>query len=216
MRRIASLLLIGASILQGYAQSAKVVQLEHSLRWASELNFPNFLSDSQFEEALLDEIGDRLSNTLEVKDIQFPAHVEYTLISWFGKTKIKSPKSSGTQISIASSITRATVGYSMLWRMHVVIKRDGKMVIDKEVEHELEPYSMTIRFSAKPWLDSDEYLNVFLFLLDECLGNQEYEAEKIALGSIAVVREQIEKIIPIAEEYTLAVAGGVMTETNSV
>ncbi len=216
MRGIAFLIIIGLSSYSAQGQSAKVVQLEHSLRWASELNFPNFLYDASFEESLLDEIGDRLSEKLEVTDIQFPAHVDYHLISMFGKTKIKSPKSSGTQIAIASSISRATVGFFMLWRMHVVIKKNGKTIVDKEVEHELEPYSMSIRFSVKPWLDSEEFRNVFLFLLDECLGNEEYKPQPLSLGSIAFVRKQVEEIIPIAGEYRLAVAGGVMTESNSV
>lgn len=213
---IITLILTWGSGATATAQPTRVVQLEHSLRWASELNFPNFLKDLTLEEMLLDEIGNRLSAKLEVTDIAFPGHVEYRLIGGFGKTKIKFPKSSGdTQVAIASSITRATVGYNMIWSMQVVIKNKGKTILEKEVEHELEPYSMSIRMSTRPWLEATEFMDTFLFLLDECLGNQEYKPGIISLGSIEIVRKNIEKIIPIGDEYKLAVAGAMMSETNA-
>src|SRR5690606_11756188 len=115
----------------------------------------------------------------------------------------------------ASSITRATVGYNMVWSMQVVIKKNGKIIVDKEVEHELEPYSMSIRMSSRPWLDAPEFTDTFLFLLDECLGNRNYEPGIVTLGSIEMVRSEVEKIIHIAKEYKLAVAGAMMAETNA-
>lgn len=216
MRGLAFFFIVGLSSHCAHAQSAKVVQLEHSLRWASELNFPNFLNDTQVEQSLLDEIGDRVSSQVEVTDIAFPAHFDYRLIGGFGKTKIKFPKSNDPiQIAIASSITRATTGYNILWSMQVVVKKSGKTILDKEVEHELEPYSMSIRMSSRPWLDADEFAEVFLFLMDECLGNQEYKAGIINLGSIEMVRKEVEKIIPIANEYNLAVAGSMMSQQDA-
>lgn len=216
MRTIVILFFAVVSGIKIQAQSTQVVQLEHSLRWASESNFPNFLEDRTVKETLLDEIGDRLASKLNVTDIVFPGDIQYRMISGFGKTKIKFPKSSrDTQVAIASSITRATYGYSILWSMQVVIKKNGKTILDKEVEHELEPYSMSIRLSTKPWLEASEFTETFLFLLDECLGNLAYKEETIQFGSIEIVRKQVEKIIPIGNEYRLAVAGAMMTEADA-
>ena len=216
MRHLVVIVIALLCTLEIKAQSVQVVQLEHSLRWASELNFPAYVQDEALEASLLDEIGDRVSASLNVTDITFPAHVSYRLIGGFGKSKIKFPKSSSAiQIAIASSITRATTGYSMHWSMEVVIKKNGKVILDKEVEHEMEPYSVSIRFSSKPWFSGDEFLDTFLFLLEECLGTREYASGTLTFGSLELVRKQIEKIIPIANEYTLAVAGGIMTESNS-
>ncbi len=216
MRTIAFLVFAVVSTIITKAQSTRVVQLEHSLRWASEMNFPNFLKDPALEEKLLDEIGDRLASKLEVADIVFPGSMEYRLIGGFGKTKIKFPKSSGdTQVAIASSITRATYGYSILWSMKVVIRKNGKTILDKEVEHELEPYSMSIRMSPRPWMEADEFSKTFLFLLNECLGNQTYTPGTIEFGSIEIVRKEVGKIIPIANEYKLAVAGAMMADAKA-
>ena len=102
----------------------------------------------------------------------------------------------------------------MHWSMEVVIKKNGKVILDsEEVEHEMEPAAVLEDFSSKPWFSGDEFLDTFLFLLEECLGTREYASGTLTFCEL--VRKQIEKIIPIANKYTLAVAGGIINGSNS-
>ena len=199
------------------AQSAQVVQLEHTQRWLTEYNFPNFLNDPFVEESLRNGILNSLSQIFPNRNIILPAHFDYRQITWFGKTKAKFPKTSSSdyQVAITSAITRATVGYSVLWKMQVQIKQNKKILMEKEVGHELEPYSSSIRFSNHPWMDTQEFMDIFLFLFNECLGITVYTPDPIALGSPAMIREQIEELMPVGREYRLVVAGALMSHSRS-
>ena len=211
---IIGLLLIQFSL---FGQTATVVQLEHSLRWQTEDNFPKFLDDQEFERSLMAEIDERLRNYLQSTEITWPEHFDYRLISGFGKTKVKMPKPSAADfdIAIVSSITRGTTNYKVLWNMNVVIKKKKETMLDKTAEHELEPFSVSIRFSKQPWMDENDFMNIFLFLLDECLGNIEMSPGPISLGSPEKMRQKVAEIMPIEKEYTLAVAGAMMGQSNS-
>jgi hypothetical protein len=217
MRRFVILTLFCLFNLVAKAQSVRVVQLEHSLRWLTEYNFPNFLQDQDFESNLKYEISAHIGQIVPNKDISIPEHIDYRLITSFGKSKIKSFKSSspGLQVAIVSSITRATVGFAVLWIMHLQIQQNNKIIIDKEVQHELDPYSASIRLSNHPWIEAGEFRDVFLFLLDECLGIKAYSPDPIGLGSPEMIREKIAGLMPIAGEYTLAVAGAMMQQSAS-
>jgi hypothetical protein len=208
------LLLIQLSL---FGQTATVVQLEHSLRWQTEDNFPKFLDDHVLERALMAKMDERLRTHLQCSEITWPEHFDYRLISGFGKTKVKMPKPSPSDydIAIASSITRGTTNYKVLWNMNVVIKKKKETMLDKTAEHELEPFSVSIRFSKQPWMDENDFMNIFLFLLDECLGNIEMSPGPISLGSPEKMRQKVAEIMPIEKEYTLAVAGAMMGQSNS-
>lgn len=208
------LLLIQLSL---FGQTATVVQLEHSLRWQTEDNFPKFLDDHVLERALMAEMDERLSQHLQCSEITWPEHFDYRLISMFGKSKIKMPKPSPSDydIAIASSITRGTTNYKVLWNMNVVIKKKKETMLDKTAEHELEPFSVSILFSKQPWMDENDFMNIFLFLFDECLGNIEMSPGPISFGSPEKMRQKIAEIMPIEKEYTLAAAGAMMGQSNS-
>lgn len=211
--------LIGLLLIQFslFGQTARVVQLEHTLRWQTEDNFPKFIDDHVMERSLMAEMDERLRQHLQCSEITWPEHFDYRLISGFGKTKIKMPKSSASDydIAIASSITRGTTNYKVLWNMNVVVKQNKEMMLDKTVEHELEPFSVSIRFSKQPWMDENDFMNIFLFLFDECLGNIEISQGSISLGTPEKMRQKVAEIMPIEKEFTLAVAGAMMGQSNS-
>ncbi|MBK3515966.1 hypothetical protein [Carboxylicivirga marina] len=199
-------------------KSQEVMQLEHSLRWVSEYNFPNLLENKSFEHELIQKIKSRLSQKLATDQIKMPDHINYRLINAFGKSKIKFPKTSTkeTQIAITSAITRSTVGFRILWSMHVIVKSGKKIILDNTMQHELEPFSVSIRLSNKAWLDESSFANVFIQLLEECLGQREYANKVITLGSLDMVKKQVEQQIQIDKEYTLAVCGAMMKESNAL
>jgi len=217
MKALFNLILMWLLSVSAISQSAQVVQLEHSLRWLTESNFPNFIQDPYYEKELINQIDYRLKQKFQYSTAIFPEHFTYRLISMFGKSKIKLPKSSEPdyQIAIVSAITRGTSNYKVFWNMQVEIQQNKKIIHEKEVEHELEPYSVSIRMSNQSWMDQNEFVEVFLFLLEECLGIQEYIAEPIALGSLEMVQEKVASIMPIAKEYRLAVAGAMMEESTA-
>ncbi|MEB2774486.1 hypothetical protein SYJ56_04165 [Algoriphagus sp. D3-2-R+10] len=198
-------------------QTARIVHLEHSLRWQTEDNFPKFLDDYVLERELTTEIDERLRQHLQCSEIIWPDHFDYRLISGFGKTKVKMPKPSDADfdIAIASSITRGTTNYKVLWNMNVIIRKNKEVILDKIVEHELDPYSVSIRFSKQPWMDENEFMNVFLFMFDECVGLIPNSPGPVSLGSSELIRQQVATHMPIEKEYTLAVAGAMMQQSNT-
>jgi len=209
-----SLCLLNLPVL---AQSVQVVQLEHSLRWVTEYNFPYYLDDPLIEESVKNGILISLPQILPNRDITLPAHFNYRVISWFGKTKVRFPKTSSSdyQVAITSAITRATVGYAVLWNMQIQIKQNKRVLMEREVSHELEPYSSSIRFSNHPWMDAWEFRDIFLFMFSECLGITVSASGPITLGSIEQVREKIESLMTIGKEYRLVVAGAMMNQSRS-
>jgi len=212
MKNYIILIVLLHSCLIANSQTVRVVQLEQTLRWLSEYNFPNFLMVAEFENSIKDEIVIRLERFFPNADIISPDHISYRTITYFGKTKIKLPQpaSEDFQVAIASSITRETVGYAVVWNMKVLVRQNKKVILEKEVEHELEPYSISIRFSNHPWMDQDEFKNIYILLLEECLGIREQNAIPIALGSPEIIRRNIAAAMPISRVYTLAVTGGMM------
>jgi hypothetical protein len=212
--QVASMLLIQFAV---YGQTAHVAQLEHSLRWQTESNFPNYLDNPHFEKTLISEIDQRLKQRLGCNGVNFPDHFDYRLISLFGKTKVKLPKSSSDDfnVAIASTITRGTTNYKVLLSLKVLIKRDKEVIIEKEVEHELDPYSVSIRLSNQPWLDENEFINIYLYTLEECLGIIKYSPGPFNLGSPEMMKQKVAELMPIEKEYTLAVAGAMMDLANS-
>lgn len=200
-----------------FAQTARVEQLEHSLRWLTESNFPAYLNDSNFEQALILKTDSALMRKLSIQNIEFPEHFDYKLISYFGKSKIKLPKSKNEDymIGISSAITRGTSNYKVYWQMKVEIRQGKKVILNNEIEHELEPFSFSIRLSNQAWIDAEEFLITYHYMLEECLQLRDFKPGIISLGSIGSVRKKITNMMPIDKEYTLAVSGAIMEQSNS-
>ncbi len=208
------LLLIHASSI---GQKMQIVQLEHSLRWLSQENFPNYLSNPETESSLYGAIENHLKEKTGVSEVIFPGSFDYRVISGFGKSKIKMPKPNPAEydVAISSAITRGTTNYKVLWNMSVKVRHGKQTIIEKEVEHELEPYSLSVRMSNKPWLDDKQFAEIFIRLLEECLGMKDYLPSIITLGSFETIRENISKLMPIEKKYTLATSGPIMQQSSS-
>ena len=138
MRHTVSIIIILLFAQVNFAQTAKIVQLDHSLRWLSEKNFPNYLDEPEVEEKIIFRIDSALKQKIEVEQIEFPAHFKYKLISFTGKSKIKMPKSKGDHYMIAfsSGITRGTTNMRVFWNMKIEIQQGKQVIFANEIEHE--------------------------------------------------------------------------------
>jgi hypothetical protein len=203
--------------LSSFAQNATITQLEHSLRWLTESNFPSYIQDPMIEQMIIETVEEKIKHKLNVTKVEAPDHIDYRLISMFGKSKVKLPKSFGTnyKIGISSLITRGTSNHRVFWQMKIQIKQNKNVTFENEIEHELSPFSVSHRLSKLPWLDENEFQDAFSLMLEECLELEEFTPGVINFGSLEMIEEKISKLISIEKKYLLAVAGDMMGDSNS-
>lgn len=199
------------------SQNMQIVQFDHTLRWLSEENFPNYISEPEIVNELYYAFETRLKQKTGAAEVVFPESPAYRVISGFGKSKIKMPKSgvSDLDVAIISDITRGTTNYKVFWKVSVVIRQGKQTIVSKEVEHELEPFSLSIRMSNKAWLERKQFVEIFVQLLDECIGLKEHQPDIITLGSFDTIRDNISNLIPLEKQYMLATSGPIMQQSSS-
>jgi hypothetical protein len=119
-----------------YAQNAELTSLQHVVRWVSEANFPNYTTDPEVKDSIFNIAGRALKKRFKVQNVTMPAYIDYDYINGFGKANIHKPGFSSSvadfSVSILSSITRATVGFSVLWKMEIVVGQKGQTVFSKK------------------------------------------------------------------------------------
>jgi hypothetical protein len=192
------------------SQTAHVVVFNHDLRWADETRFPNYFLIPELREAVQQDLSCAFIEKFDVSDVLFPEEIAYKIYEAFGKQKTDMPRGSHQgepEIGIFSFITRATVGFAMIWRLKLVVKQDGAIIYDREVSHELEYFNPSGYLESRRWMSEAEFRQIFNRLTREALGLLPFSDEKIILGSLESFREKVQDFIPQLRETTLVIRG---------
>ena len=152
----------------GYGQQAEIVVFRHDLRWVDETKFPNYFLMEDIKDSIFEVTRQEITKYLNLTEIKIPENVSYKIINGFGNQKVKMPKTipeNDFEVGIFSFITRGTVGYSVLWNFNLVIKKNGKVILTKEVNHELENFNVSGYLTSKRWLTPKEFKDIYIRLL---------------------------------------------------
>jgi len=203
----------------GFAQQSEIVVFKHELRWVDENKFPNYFLSEEVRESIFSATEHEIVNYLKLMKIKLPENVSYKIINGFGKQKIKMPKSNSKndyEVGIFSFITRGTVGYSILWKFNLVIKKKGKVILKKEVVHELEYFNVSGYLTLIKWLEADEFQDIFIQLLKESLGVLPASNEVIIVSSIEKQEEKAKTLFTESTRHLLRVNGDWLVAGNFV
>lgn len=174
-----------------FGQDARVVTFKHAIRWLSESDFPNYFLNEEIRNSINENLKAGLKYQFNFKNVTIPDQVEYRNFTGFGKPKNAPSKSStslGYEIDIFSFLTRETTGYGLLWSVKMVIRNKGKIILEKEVRHEIE-YTNDISASQQ-LLSSTDFQKIFIGLIRETIS---MESEYTGTMTITIGRSMEEK-----------------------
>jgi hypothetical protein len=194
----------------GYAQQAEIVVFRHDLRWVDETKFPNYFLSDEVRDTIFNATQQEITNYLKLTEIKLPENVSYKIINGFGNQKVKMPKANPEndyEVGIYSFITRGTVGFSILWKFNIVIKKMGKVILTKEVVHELEYFNVSGYLTSIKWLEPDEFQDIFIRLLQESLGVLPPSDEVIVIGSADKQEEKAHALFTESTRHLLKIDG---------
>ncbi len=189
------------------AQEAQVAVFRHELRWTDETRFPNYFVSAPVRDSVFNDTRIELMNYLKVPDVKLPKEVEYRIINGFGKQNVDMQgdiPGHPPVIGIFSFITRATSGYAIFWKLKLVIRQDNKIILEKEIAHELEYFNVSGYVSPQLWMSPEEFRVTFKRMLDEALGVIPPNGEKIVLGLQEDAQEQARFLVTLRENEHLA------------
>jgi hypothetical protein len=217
MKKLSLLVIICFISLLSAAQDIHVSSIQHVVRWVSETNFPDYTTDLRVQEVMRNATAEALKRIYKVESIQLPARVEYKYISGFGKASLNKPgNSNGYNVSVLSYITRANVGYSVFWKMEVLVQQNGKAIYSKQTEHELEYFNASGYLKPIPWMDQELFGSLFTSLIEEALGNAETLPAKIIIGSIDEIEKEAKQIVNQPAKFLLKTKGNFLAAGNFI
>lgn len=180
------------------AQEVQVVTFTHTLRWLNESNFPNYFLLSDLRDSVKADIKRNMIQQFNATNVGFPEKVGYQIITGFGKPR-NNPSvtkySSGYDLEIYSFLTRATSGYAVFWSVKIILRKEGKIIHEKEVKHEIENSASSGYVTSMRWMSTKEFRTIFGVLIREAMGMVGEYTHKIKVGGI----EEKEKEIGILE-----------------
>ena len=194
-----------------YGQDASVITFKHTIRWLEESDFPNYFLNPEVRDSIKTQIKADLIHQFKFSNINFPDKIEYRNIKGFGKPKedlAESSPSNGYNVHIFSFLTRETTGYGLIWSIKTLIRKEGKIILEKEVKHNII-YSNDIPASQQRF-SSRDFQRIFIGLIRE---NISMESEYTGAMTIAIGpnREEQEKEIrlwfPKSKRYLLKTNG---------
>lgn len=200
-----------------FAQNAQVVVFKHELRWTDETRFPNYFLYQDIRDSIYKDTKLELMNYLKIPDLKLPEAVAYKIINGFGNQKVELPKtvsSNDFEIGLFSFITRATVGELMFWKLNIVIRKNNKIIFQKEVTHELEYFNVSGYVTTQQWLSPEEFHDVFQRLVKEALGVLPASNEKIILGSLEIQEKQASALLLNPTRQLLKINGAWKSASN--
>ena len=203
----------------GYGQQAEIVVFRHDLRWVDETKFPNYFLMEDIKDSIFEVTRQEITKYLNLTEIKIPENVSYKIINGFGNQKVKMPKTipeNDFEVGIFSFITRGTVGYSVLWNFNLVIKKNGKVILTKEVNHELENFNVSGYLTSKRWLSPEEFQDIFILLLKESLGVVPPSEKVIVIGSLEEQEEKARSLCTVSTRHVLKIDGNWRTAGNFV
>ncbi len=198
-------------------QNARVLLVKHELRWTDETRFPNYFLFSDLRDSIFDDTRKELIKRLQVEDVTFPGQVEYRIINGTGNQKKEMPAATSAErpeIGIFSFITRATVGFTMYWKLSIIVRQNGQTIISNEVSHELEYYDASGYISSRCWLSAENFRMTFGRLVKEALGSLPASNERITVGSPEEKEELIRTLFPDSERALLKINGAWKNANN--
>ena len=199
------------------SQDAHVLTFNHSLRWLNESNFPNYFLIPEIRDSTNNLICKALAQKLNIEMVTFPEKVEYNIITGFGKQKKVASIPSGLpgyDIDLFSFLTRATAGSAVFWSLNMVIRKDGAVILDKEVKHEIENSNSSAYMTSLRWLTPHEFQNIFIRFINETLGLRDENSEKIVVGDIEAKENEIRSWFPNSTGYQLKMNGSWLSSGN--
>lgn len=200
-----------------FAQQAQVVVFKHELRWTDETRFPNYFLYQDIRDSIFKDTKLELMNYLKVSEVKLPEAVSYNIINGFGNQKIQLPKTVNKddfEIGIFSFITRATVGELMFWKLNIVIRRNNKIILEKEVSHELEYFNVSGYVTSQQWISPEEFHTVFKGLVKEGLGVLSANKQKIVLGSLEAQEKKASTLLLQPKRHLLKINGAWKSANN--
>lgn len=210
MKKLSYFLVVFLLTLNGYAQQAEVVVFKHDLRWVDETKFPNYFQLQDVRDAVFKTAEQEIGNYLKLTAVNLPENVNYNIINGFGKQKITMPNTASAsdyEVGIFSFITRATVGLAVFWKLTVVIKEKGKIILNKEIVHELEYFNASGYLTNVQWLDSDKFEEILIRLLKEALGVLPASNEVIVIGSVEELEAKAQALLAEPSRHILKIDG---------
>ena len=199
------------------AQDARINTFSHTLRWESESKFPNYFMIREIRDSIYSGVKQVLKTHLKVQDISFPSKVDYRIINGFGKPKNElSTKMafSGYSIDLFSFITKKTAGYGVNWSVNVVIRKDDKLILSKEVTHEIENSNSASYLTEKRWMSPLQFQQIFCRLIREAVSGEDLSQEKIEVGTIEDQEKEVRSWFPNSNRYLLKVTGAMQRADN--
>ena len=199
------------------SQDTHVLTFNHSLRWLNESNFPNYFLIPEIRDSINNHISKALTQKFNVERVIFPENVEYNIITGFGKQKKNLSKPSdlpGYDIDLFSFLTRATTGSAVFWSVNIVIRKDGTVILDKEVKHEIENSNSSAYMTSLRWLTPSEFRNIFVRYVHEILELSDGNYDKIVVGDIETKENEIRSWFPNSVDYMLKMNGAWLSSNN--
>ncbi len=147
-------------------QQVNLSSFQHELRWLDEDRFPPLLLDGAIRDSLFGIAGRTLQQKFGAAAYSAPEQVDYKLNSaGFGKLKMMPPAASSNpnhyQAAILSLLTRATVGFDVLWQLKIEVRQGGKKVFSGETSHQL------IHYGDGAWFTPKSFTETFQMLMQE-------------------------------------------------
>lgn len=216
----ASIITLSLMLITGLlvAQEAHVTTFKHTVRWLNESNFPNYFIEKNTRDSIYSDVKKHLKKVLNFTQIDLPDKVEYKIISGFGKPKDETNSSVvpvGDVVDIFSVLTRATTGFAVFWSVHVIIRNNGKTILDKEAKCEIENANAAGYMSTNVrWLSPIEFRKIFDGLLCEAIGTGQPIGEKVVVGSVGEKENEVRSWFPNSIMYVLKTNGAMQSGGN--
>jgi hypothetical protein len=201
------------------AQEANVITFNHTLRWLNESNFPNYFIEKNTRDSIYSDVRKNLEKILNVTEVELPEKVEYKIIAGFGKPK-NEPEAGvvpeGDIVDIFSVITRTTTGFAVYWSVHVIIRNNGKTILDKEAKCEIENANTAgyMDMNQVRWLSPNEFRRIFAGLLCEALETGQPLGGKVVVGSVEDKEKEVRSWFPNSSRYILKTNGAMQSGGN--
>ncbi|MEI6678913.1 MAG: hypothetical protein WCL21_09920 [Mariniphaga sp.] len=166
-----------------FAQDARVVTFKHTIRWLNESQFPNYFLIPEVRDSINGHFKKIILLKFKVSNVSFPDKVDYRNITGFGKPKNISSEPSlpaDYNIDVFSLLSRAVTGYALSWSVRIVVRKEGKIIYEKEAMHELE-YAYDI-MASQHWLSPQEFTKILSALILEAVSPESDKTGIITVG----------------------------------
>ncbi|SDB23340.1 hypothetical protein SAMN03097699_0217 [Flavobacteriaceae bacterium MAR_2010_188] len=204
---------------QGYSQKAEIVAFRHDLRWVDETKFPNYFFYEEVRDSIFNVTKQEIASYLRLTEVKLPHDVSYKFIDGFGNQKTRLPKANPVndyEVGLYSFITRGTVGSSVIWKLNIIIRKKDKIILTKEIAHELEYFNVSGYLTSIKWLEPTQFKDIFIRLLKESLGVLPASDEVIIIGSFDEQEAKAQALFKESTRHLLKIDGNWLSAGNFV